>query len=352
LRSGLAILVMLDHISGLSKNQGLAYLPELPIFQKSTEAVYAFFVLSGYLIIRTIYLEKKRKAFSVKKFYARRALRILPLYYSVGLFGLLFYHILLPRFGITFHNEYSLTEGALMIAALVPNVLFIYEPGGILEVLWSIGIEEQFYLMIAPLLLITKTKHFLKVLSLTFVISVLLFHVQYESFFRGFGLLYFFLICGGITAICFEKGFFDRALKSQTLKILTSIVIVILFFTDFLKFGNYLVYNLTLCGAFSMFILIISNLKQPYVVKNKGINYLGRISYGIYLLHTIVLNLVVFFFLKFQLESNTLTILFINLLTVAITFLVSHLSYKYFESFFLKYKRNFRPISQTKTSET
>lgn len=342
MRLGLAILVMLDHTSGLSKNQGLSYLSDLPILHKSTEAVYAFFVLSGYLIIRSIFIEKRNKIFSIKNFYARRALRILPLYYSVGLFGLLFYHILLPQLNVAFDNQYTLAEGALMIAALAPNVLSTYQPGGILEVLWSIGIEEQFYLGIAPLLLFTKTKHFARVLAVIFVISVLLFHIQYVSFFRDFGLQYFFLICGGLTAICYEKGWFDSILKSEALKIIISIVVLMLFFTDFLKSDVVLVYDLTLTAAFSMFILIISNLKQPFVVKNKGINYLGQISYGIYMLHTIVLNFVVFTFLKLNLKSDVLTILIINLLVVSITFLASHFSYKYFESFFLKKKNNFR----------
>lgn len=351
LRLALAFIVMLDHISGLSKNQGLPYLSDLPVLHKSTEAVCAFFVLSGYLIIRSIYFEKKSGTFSIKNFYARRALRILPLYYFVSLFGLLFYHILLPQLNMPFDNQYTIAEGVLMIVALVPNVLSTYEPGGILEVLWSIGIEEQFYLGIAPLLLITKTKHFVKVLAFIFVISVLLFHVEYVTFFRDFGLLYFFLICGGLIAICFEKGLFDSMLRSNVIKTITFGLVIMLFFTDFLKFDDPLTYNLILSVAFSMFILILSNLKQPYLVKNKSINYLGQLSYGIYMFHTIVLNFVVFVFLKLNFESDALSILLINLLTVSITFLASHISYKYFESFFLNKKKNFRTMPSNRTTE-
>ena len=344
LRLGLAAVVMLDHTAGLSQNQGLPHLSDISILNKSTEAVYAFFVLSGYLIIRSIYIEKKNETFSIRNFYARRALRILPLYYFVGLLGLLFYHLFLPQLNTVFDNRYTLTEGVFMIIAMVPNVLFTYEPGGILEVLWSIGIEEQFYLSIALLLMITRTEHLLKALIFIFVVSFLLFHNQSLSFFKDYGLVYFFLIFGGITAICHEKGFFNFFMKKKLLQITLLALILILFFTDFLKSESSIVYHLTLTVIFSMFILMISNVKQPFIVKSNIINYLGRISYGIYMLHTIVLNFVVFVFLKFTFESDALVILLINVLTISITFLVSHFSYKYFESYFLKKKNNFRTI--------
>lgn len=342
LRFVLSIIVIVHHTAGLSKNQELPYLSDLSIFDKATEAVYLFFVLSGYLIIRSIYREKNSQSFSIKNFYARRALRILPLYYCVGLFGLIFYHVILPNLGIAFENEYSLPKGLVMITAMVPNVLFTYNPGGILEVLWSIGLEEQFYLGIAPILMFTRVRHFLKVLISLFVVSFLLFHSTFISLFKDFGLVYFFLICGGLVAICQEKGFLDFLLKSKLLKIIILLVVPILFFTNVLRFENNFHYDLLLCAALGMFIPILSNLKRPFVVTSKTINYLGQISYGTYLLHNIVLYFVVFSFLELKIESDILSILLINLITISMTFLESHLSYKYFESYFLRKKKNFR----------
>ena len=153
LRFFLASLVILFHLPQLSYNQGLPSLPTIPIFNRGTEAVYMFFILSGFLIIRGIYRSKLQERFSIKKFYIRRILRIFPLYYLIVAFGFFFYNFMLPLLGIPFEINYNLKEGILMTVFFLPNVFGkMYEPGGILEILWSIGIEEQFYIMIAPLL--------------------------------------------------------------------------------------------------------------------------------------------------------------------------------------------------------
>ena len=80
-------------------------------------------------------------------------------------------------------------------------------------------------------------------------------------------------------------------------------------------------------------------------IKSKKLNYLGTISYGIYMYHAIVLNAVVFLFsqLKKTITLNdVVTIVLINVLTISITILIAHFSYKYFENYFLKLKNKFR----------
>ena len=123
-----------------------------------------FFVLSGFLIIRIIYSAKLRHAFSIRNFYIRRVLRIFPLYYLIVAFGFLFYWIVLPFLNIPFENNYNFVEGVSLAIFFLPNVFAeLYKPGGILEVLWSIGIEEQFYIIVAPLLFLIRKQKFLTV---------------------------------------------------------------------------------------------------------------------------------------------------------------------------------------------
>ena len=57
LRFFLAMVVMLGHVSKTSKTLGLPSLPDIPLLQKGNLAVYFFFSLSGFLIIRQLYLE-------------------------------------------------------------------------------------------------------------------------------------------------------------------------------------------------------------------------------------------------------------------------------------------------------
>ena len=205
LRFFLASLVIIYHIPSLSKNQGLPYFDASPILNKGVDAVYMFFVLSGFLIMRLIYIEKKNNKFSIKNFYIRRILRILPLYYLIVIFGFLFYHYLLPLFNIPYENNYNFVSSVLLTVFFLPNIsTFLYMPGGILDVLWSIGIEEQFYLMVAPLFYFVKTNKIFKVIVTITFGYFLIYHLQGFEFLRRFQFVYFFLFFGGIVSI-FKK---------------------------------------------------------------------------------------------------------------------------------------------------
>ncbi|MEJ2113623.1 MAG: acyltransferase [Flavobacteriaceae bacterium] len=331
LRFFLASFVILFHIPQLSRNQGLPFFDSLPLFHKGTQAVYMFFVLSGFLIIRLIYRAKINNTFSIKKFYMRRVLRILPLYYLIVFFGLIFYNLILPLLNIPFVINYNLIEGVLLTVFFLPNVFSkLYSPGGILEVLWSIGIEEQFYLFIAPLLFFIKRKHTLLVLALILVVYFIVFHSDIFRVLRDFSFVYFYLLFGGIVSILEEEKrieFFKRKVLCITIIILT----IIYFITDWLVFEYLWLNNFLTSILFSVFILTICRNNFGLEIKNRIINYLGKISYGIYMYHVIALNTIVFLFLrieKFNFFGNIMTILLINILTFALTILISHISYK------------------------
>lgn len=71
-------------------------------------------------------------------------------------------------------------------------------------------------------------------------------------------------------------------------------------------------------------------------------NYLGKISYGIYMYHAIVMQLVGLIYLKVISKlgfQNTFDVIIINLSVIIITIIVSHFSYKYYENYFLSFKK-------------
>lgn len=345
LRFFLASFVILFHIPQLSRNQGLPYFDSLSIFHKGTEAVYMFFVLSGFLIIRLIYKAKLRNMFSIKQFYLRRVLRILPLYYLIVFFGFLFYNLILPFLNIPFEINYDLEAGLLLTIFFLPNVFSkLYSPGGILEILWSIGIEEQFYLFIAPLLFLIKRKYILFILTLIVSLYFVVFHSSSFKVLREFSFVYFYLLFGGIASILEE----DRKLefiKGKALSIIIVTLTIIYFTTNWLVFESLWIHNLVTSILFSLFILTISSNNYSLEIRNRFINYFGRISYGIYMYHVIALNFVVFAFIKIKNNNpfgDNITIFLINILTFAFTIIISHISYKYFELYFLKLKNKFR----------
>ncbi|MCB0454114.1 MAG: acyltransferase [Aequorivita sp.] len=346
LRFFLASFVLLFHLPQLSHNQGLPYFDGLPIFHRGLEAVYMFFVLSGFLIIRLIYRAKIRDTFSIKDFYIRRILRIFPLYYLVLGFGLFFYNVLLPFLNIPFKINYTWNEALFYNVFFLPNVFAkIYEPGGILEILWSIGIEEQFYLLIAPLLFFINVKWVLRVLSLLLLCYFIIFWSDFFEVLRKYNFVFFYLFSGGVIAILEEKKILRFLKRSAVFPFVVCIATLLYFVTDWFLFEPLWLRALLTCLLFGFFVHSLAFNNHGVEVKSRILNHFGSISYGIYMFHAIVLNAVVFLFLKLEMLQNlneTLTIILIHLLTFVGTLFIAHLSYTYFELYFLKLKNKFR----------
>ena len=346
LRGFLALTVVLLHIPLMTKNQHLPYFNDWAIFNKGYNAVWGFFTLSGFLIINLLYQEKqKTSTVNVKDFYTRRILRIYPVYYVVLLFGLVYYHFILPQFGIKFETNYTVGEAFLWCVAFLPNVFFsLFDPGGILSILWSIGIEEQFYLMIAPISKFIKSNRFTIILAVFTVLYFLLYFNPYTEFFRRYRFMYFYFSMGGLIAILHSQQKINFLIFPKLLRLVLYVTFVLYFFTNVFEFSNEALKHAFSMVLFALFILNISNEKD-YVVSNRFLNYLGEISYGIYMYHMIALNLIVFICLKIDVEhlfGFMGTVVFINISTIGLTILFSHLSFYYFEKAFINLKSKFR----------
>jgi peptidoglycan/LPS O-acetylase OafA/YrhL len=130
--------------------------------------VNLFFVLSGFLITGII-LEGREDAHFFRNFYARRALRIWPVYVLL----LLLNYILVPC--LLEHNPYhawQITSTApwLYYALFVQNLFALALPGPIGPT-WSLAIEEQFYLAWAPIGRRLSLRHLAIVLATVFAVS-------------------------------------------------------------------------------------------------------------------------------------------------------------------------------------
>nr|MBV6630666.1 acyltransferase [Oceanococcus sp. HetDA_MAG_MS8] len=119
-----------------------------------------FFVLSGYLIGRIILIDLVAGRFSLRNFYIRRALRVWPAYYFVLVVYLVYS---LSRYGDEFFATVRFTEWKLSMVYLQFTPLYFNlsdHPFSFLEFLpgllpiWTLAIEEQFYLCLPLLLLL------------------------------------------------------------------------------------------------------------------------------------------------------------------------------------------------------
>lgn len=329
------------HIHEFSEKRGLPFFDNWPILNKGTEAVYVFFALSGFLIIRQLFNEKREtNTINLKSFYTRRALRIFPLYYLILSFGFMYYRIILPYFDYDVENNYKLIHGLLLSISFFPNIFSTYGPGGILEILWSIGVEEQFYLFIAPLFLWIPKKRIVLFLWTFTLLYFLLFSSGFANFTSKYNMLFFYFSFSGLCSVLLTKERFKKMIQKIRYPVL---LVFILYFSTSLfqthiKGVAYHIFGVLLLG------LSIAALSQKPIraLENKTMHHLGKISYGIYMYHAIVMQFVGLIYLKlfsrFEMH-NILASIIINLIIIAITILISHISYKYYETYFLNLKQ-------------
>ena len=120
------------------------------------------------------------------------------------------------------------------------------------------------------------------------------------------------------------------------------IFFMLIFFTNVLVIANDILYYLTTALFASLFICSIADF--PLVeIKNKTLNYLGEISYGLYMYHMICITGILYLFNRFQLahkiEYYALSVILINIAVIAATNTIAHFSYRYIETYFIKKKK-------------
>jgi len=150
-----AFVVVLDHIEQIKTWFGLPPAAFLADWGNATGdyAVTLFFALSGFLITYLLLAEQRQTGtIHIRKFYLRRILRIWPLYYLLVLIGFAALPPLIAGDYAGPRGPYTLT-GLLIHLLFAPNLapfLGVVVPG--ISHLWTIGVEEQFYLAWPPLL--------------------------------------------------------------------------------------------------------------------------------------------------------------------------------------------------------
>ena len=329
--------------------------------------VTLFFTLSGFLITYLLLVEKERfGTIAVKEFYIRRVLRIWPLYYLIVILGL----FVLPH--ISFFNIPQYTEGVsyrfgvkvFFYGLLLPNVisnLYAYMP--FIAQTWSIGIEEQFYI-IWPWL-VKSTRRYLNVLIGIIIGMLLITNILYPFadlsadisqasgktklctfLYKFFSMLRISCMAiGGIGAyLLYIKN--TRVLNTfylPAVQVLSVVgVILLVAFGVEIPFINHEFYAV-------IFIIIILNLasneRSLFSLEHKTLDYLGKISYSIYMWHNIaiIFGLHAARYFNPQLDDLLSNSIY-YMVTFIVTFALSVASFEWFEMRFLKFKHLFAKI--------
>ncbi|TXH21786.1 MAG: acyltransferase [Chitinophagaceae bacterium] len=368
----LACLVLLHHVAVVLYANGFSnlYLKVNALKAFGPVAVSLFFCLSGFLITYLLLQENKiTGTISIKSFYKKRIKRIFPLYYLIVIIHL----FILPHTALISLDE-KLTLGniggyaysTISISNFWINSLYLsllpqfalalmvasgnnYVPAGHV---WSIGVEEIFYILY-PILLKKNTHIFKKfifsLIAIYYFIAISIFiiiqvskntSIENSSFMRLLNasiiiVIYNRVVCmfiGAIGAYLFiHKHKYLKYFTNQYFFIGSLAGILFLFSigarVPFLTHEVYCIFFL------SMLLFLIKDNKS-YFLENKYVSYFGKISYGIYMYQMIAILIVVY-----VVKKNDINIFFVYPLSFILTIFMSFISYEYFEKKILFYNK-------------
>lgn len=319
--------------------------------------VFLFFVLSGFLITYLLLKEKEQnKTIDLQKFYLRRIFRIWPLYYLVFAVAILLIPFLVVNFDVFKEDISSYSriidshnygiKGFLFYLFFMPNVALKsgYFITGVTQA-WSVGVEEQFYILWPLLILFFYKNRLIWVfLSVLIVFPILIFlalnnTIPYPFLVIIKSIPFHFMAIGAVGGYFYfyKKQSIERYSKSKYSYASVIILILVLLFHQFFRDK---IQEIVISILFLGLILCTINDANPIVFRNKQFSFLGKISYGIYMYHTFVMFIVFPFINKlYQNNQNGFMYnLLIYPLVYSITIFISYLSYQYFESKFIKIK--------------
>ena len=296
-------------------------------------AVSGFFVLSGFLITYLLLTEfRNTGTISLIKFYYRRILRIWPLYY--------FYLLL----AIIYVGEVDLSVLKYYVM-MIPNIAYLYHNMiPYTNHYWSLGVEEQFYLFWPIFVLLSKDKFLIfSLMMIVFIYAVkMIFYnsLTISSFMHTskFDLL----ILGSVLAYFWSKNIFKffESIRISYLILIVSIIFYMLVSFNlfyFSKILNHFIFGLATC----FLILSLINIKSNYS-KNNFFILNGKISFGIYVYHSIILDLVIKLILDYSKNDiDFYNSIIIVLLSFIITFFTALISYYGIERPFNKLRTTF-----------
>jgi peptidoglycan/LPS O-acetylase OafA/YrhL len=368
-----------------------------------------FFVLSGFLITYLSISEiEKTGKIDIKKFYLRRVLRIFPLYFGFGILALTFGKFFLDWVGY-YASGYDFTQQPYTLKDYFTNLGFLFTfsvniqamvgwHGGVSSMMvghfWSLAVEEQFYLIWAPVLFFLRKRAWLAIVLFT-LIGFIFCNIppekvtQFSFFFINFTVNKFFQFgCGGLLSLLifhkidtriFEQfmtlfteglfrftGFLGKKIQAAVgiiTPVLGAFFIGIIFILQYLilvKSGKYLfgnvypekqdehIYNVYVAVGVIWVSIFQHSILDYFLLETKVLKYLGRISFGIYVFHLIGIRLSnkLLETLQIDLKSSTFHLL-LPLFATIIATIFAALSYEYFESYFLKMKHKFEAYKKT-----
>jgi peptidoglycan/LPS O-acetylase OafA/YrhL len=328
----------------------------MELAQSGWVGVDLFFVLSGFLITGILYDTRETSNF-FRCFYARRFLRIFPLYY-----GYLFLLIALTKpLHIQWHSRQWLFLFYLQNIGLVRHVLSTpLSPYAIVGHLWSLAVEEQFYFLWPLVVFKVRDRSRLVLVAIGAIAGAFLVRVGMLSAHLPHFDIYAFtparmdsLMTGAVVALLVRRG----PAMGRKLKIFAACALpfslLILRWTWMSGYGlswdsgriDSIGFTAIAAASAAILIFSLTSLRFRKAVDLRVLRWFGRYSYGIYVLHLPAVLCLMNSplgarFLRFH--PGAIWGLIPPLAGEAAAIGLAYLSFRFYESRFLRLKRFFR----------
>ncbi|NML65688.1 acyltransferase [Hymenobacter sp. RP-2-7] len=296
-----------------------------------------FFVISGYLMTRIIIQSINHNNFSFKDYIGKRTRRIVP--------ALLCLVIVISTLSFFFYfpEDYKTNQkSALASITFLSNILYWQSSNSYFAPLsdtniflhtWSLSVEWQFYLIYPLILLLLantiRSKKIYLYFIIFFTISLIILSLIATTY-KNNAAFYLLptrsweMMFGGIAFLAEGK------LKENKWGKFIAYTGYLLIFLCFLLLDTTMLWPglYTLLPVIATFLIIIANNDSVRFIKYRAIQFLGEISYSLYLWHWPVYVIAQYFGIKMSLK--------LTLLLVIISFLLGYISYTYVENIKIK----------------
>jgi peptidoglycan/LPS O-acetylase OafA/YrhL len=353
LRGVLTLMVVVSHF--------FAEIPHgIPGLAVGWMGVATFFVLSGFVVGGQI-LDRKHHTNFLGVFLIRRACRILPTYFLL----VAAVHLLMMALGrpaymeITGHiplwTYLTFTQNFVMAR---DNVLGPYW----LTPTWSLTIEEQFYLL-APVALLTLPRRALVPALWTAVIGAVIFRAIVTWHYQAPGLATNIYLPAALDTLCLGilAAIAARSVDLQRWQLalrLTPLVMLALVFlikwSDGAAGHNFDVFArllIALAGA-SYILALVSGAPETQTLYARGLRFMGRISYAVYLTHVAVIGLMHGLILGHAPDIGTPAQLAVTVAALPVALAVGWAITKWIEEPITAYGRSFAWRDEDKAAST
>lgn len=304
-------------------------------FKGGFVGVDMFFVISGFIITGQIVYAMNNKTFSLKKFYLNRIKRLFPALFVVISVSFIIAFILYPPkellrlssstlFSLFGLQNFFLVKQAGYFDVSAINKLFLH--------IWSLSIEEQFYIFWPFILLFINRLREKTIIVLVVLVIVLSIYTNIV-FYKYTNILFYMLPFRAYEFLFGVLAFYTFTNISVNIKLTKKIIfeyfiLFLLFYIIFVTVKFSLLYIIIIVSLTFLLLFVRNNI----ILSNTMLVFLGNISYSLYLIHWPVLVFYLFYNLKTLEELVFIEKLVLILFSVAL----SYLSYIYIENKFRK----------------